>query len=69
MSERTAKLARRLAGPAQPKRLFKPLLVPIKNEKGEPIDTYIPRKQRRKIMRMFMADYRKGRLSQPQEQN
>jgi hypothetical protein len=77
MSEKRAKRLRREAAErgdvVQPKRYFKPITVPMKSGRidmnGEPevVENYIPRKNRRKIMRMFMADYRKGRLPKQEE--
>lgn len=72
MSEKRAKRLRREARergdvPA-PKRFFKPMLVPMPsgkmNEDGSPATTmtYIPREQRRRIMRKFTTDLRKGRI-------
>lgn len=61
MSERTAKRLRREArenGTAvKRKQFFKPLTVMIEGQ-----ETYIPRKQRRAIMRNFMTGVRKGRI-------
>lgn len=60
MSERTAKRLRRetkLRGD-KPKMLFKALTIEIKG-----VETYIPRKIRRKLMRRLATDIRKGRLN------
>lgn len=62
MSERTAKAARKVAGPPKPKQFFKPYMAPVRNEKGEAVDTYIPRRQRRMILRAYMKAIRKGTI-------
>lgn len=62
MSERTAKRLRREArlrgDKPQPKILFKALTIEIKG-----VETYIPRKIRRKLIRRLATDIKKGRLN------
>lgn len=68
MNGRVAKRLRRENGTWKRKQIFMPMTVPIKtgqlNEDGTPEvkETYIPRAQRRKLMRKFMTDVRKGRI-------
>lgn len=58
MSERTAKrLRREHIGLPKPKQFFKPLTF---ERDGEEI--YIPRTQRRKLMRQYMKALRKGKV-------
>lgn len=56
MSEKKAKLKRKTAL-FKRKQLFKPLTVEIHGE-----EIYIPRRERRKIMRKFKTDLKKGRI-------
>ena len=73
MSQRTARAKRaeeKASGIIKRKQYFKPLLVPIKSGKTDPetgeeetVETYIPRRQRRKIMRHMITSLRKGRIS------
>lgn len=59
MSERTAKrLRKEQVGLPKPKQFFKPLTFTIKGE-----ETYIPRRERRKLIRQFMTGVRKGRIN------
>lgn len=71
MSERTAKQLRRESRERGDKPHIPvyntPTLLPIKNNKGEPVETYVPRATRRKMIRMFLTDYRKGRLPSQKE--
>ena len=68
MNGRVAKAKRREKTIFKRKQLFAPITVPIKtgrlNEDGTPEvqETYIPRRERRKLMRKFMTDVRKGRI-------
>lgn len=62
-----AKRLRRENTEFKPKQLFKPLTIEIKGK-----EVYIPRRQRRLIMRKMMTDIRKGRfdfnkLREPEE--
>lgn len=72
MNGRVAKAKRREKTVFKRKQLFAPITVPIKtgktNEDGTPEvkETYIPRRQRRKIMRKFQTDIRKGRIDPTQ---
>jgi hypothetical protein len=72
MNGRVAKAKRREKTIFKRKQLFSPLTVPVKtgkfNEDGTPEyqETYIPRRQRRKIMRKFQTDIRKGRIDPTQ---
>lgn len=71
MSERTAKrLRREQVGLPKPKQLFKPVTFMLPTGRtdiatGEPIreETYIPRRERRKLIRQFMTGVRKGRIN------
>ena len=71
MSERTAKrLRREQVGLPKPKQLFAPVTFMLPNGRtdpktGEPIkeETYIPRRERRKLIRQFMTGVRKGRIN------
>ena len=59
MSERTAKrLRREQVGLPKPKQFFKPALVTMKG--GE---IYIPRREKRKLLRQFVTGVRKGRIN------
>ena len=68
MNGRVAKAKRREKTIFKRKQLFAPLTVPMKtgrvNEDGTPEikEVYIPRRERRKLMRKFMTDVRKGRI-------
>jgi len=68
MNGRVAKRLRREKKVFKRKQLFAPLTVPMKtgrlNEDGTPEvqEVYIPRRERRKLMRKFMTDVRKGRI-------
>lgn len=68
MSEKRAKRLRREAVGITPKQFSKPMMVPIPtgnmNEDGTPETkmTYIPRRERRAIMRSFTTGLRKGRI-------
>ena len=80
MSERVAKRLRREARERgdlrKPKHYFKPFTLPlpsgkiINEETGERelVETSIPRRERRKFMRQFMTDLRKGRVPLPEPQ-
>ena len=69
MSGSRAKRLRRENPGTKRKQFFKPVTVPIpsgkidKDGNQEMVETYIPRTQRRKIMRMFKTDLRKGRIN------
>jgi DNA invertase Pin-like site-specific DNA recombinase len=71
MSERRAKRLRREArerGDLPHVPVYnQPTLLPIKNDEGDPVPTYVPRNIRRKMVRMFLTDYRKGRLQSQKE--
>lgn len=63
------RLRREQVGPPPPKQFTKPFTVPLPRGKVDPktgkqalVETYIPRFQRRKIMRKMMTDIRKGRF-------
>lgn len=78
MSERVAKRLRREARERgdlpKRKQFFMPFMLPLpsgkKDKNGEEImvERYIPRRQRRKFMRQFMTDLRKGRIDLSQLQ-
>lgn len=78
MNGRVAKRLRREAeanGTAhKPKQFFKPLMLEVPtgevDEDGnrETKPTYIPRRQRRALVRMFMTDLKKGRLQHGRNQ-
>lgn len=73
MNGRVAKRKRREAresGIIVRKQFFKPLLVPMPSGKVDPetgefemVETYIPRRERRKIMRTFLTKVRKGKIN------
>lgn len=77
MSGRTAKRLRREALAngviVKPKQYFKPFMIAlptgeIKDGERVMVDTYIPRRQKRKAVRAFMADLKKGRLNDRRSQ-
>lgn len=67
MSGRRAKRLRREARERgelrKPKRLFAPVTIPMPDGKGGTVEVAMPRAVRRKIMRQFATDLRKGRIS------
>lgn len=71
-AKRLRREARERGDLPKPKQYFQPFILPLPtgdtDENGEAItrDTYIPRRERRKFMRQFMTDLRKGRVSLPE---
>jgi hypothetical protein len=56
----------------EPKQFFEPFTLPLPTGKTDPetgeqetVERYIPRRERRKFMRQFMTDLRKGRVPLP----
>lgn len=59
MSERTAKrLRKEQVGPPKPKQFFEPNIFTIDGK-----ETYVPRREKRKLIRQFMTGVRKGRIN------
>lgn len=71
-AKRLRREARERGDLPKPKQFFQPFTLPLKtgrqDENGEDIlkETYIPRRERRKFMRQFMTDLRKGRIPLPE---
>ena len=67
MNGRVAKKLRRENSVVKPKKFFKPYMVPVPRkipgtDETETVDTYMPRKIRRKLMRQFKTYVKKGRI-------
>jgi hypothetical protein len=69
-AKRLRREARERGDLPKPKQYFQPFTLPLprgkiineETEEREMVETYIPRRERRKFMRQFMTDLRKGRV-------